>query len=368
LRTDLGFNFPNGGGGRHSPRASRTWGRISMPGKITLTALALTVGGLGSLALAPQANAANCDRACLIKLTDTYLAAVTAHDPSKAPLAANVQFVENVKRMKPGEGLWKTASGGPTAFKIYVPDVALQQAGWLGVIQQDGKPVMLALRLKVENGKITQAEHIYAAPGAFPGVKENVVTVRSGLLKEIPAAQRLPEAKLRSIGITYYDALDDNKGSEAPFAADCQRRENGMTTAGDGAGAPPTKDTNPSPIAHDCKGQIDSGSFIYIEHIDNRRMIAADPVTGLAMGMSHFRHSMTNLPYKVKHVDGSTSERNKQNFTNKPFDLPAAHIFKIGPEGQIHEIEAVGFVAPYNVPSGWEGTAYAKSFVQPKGQ
>ena len=339
-----------------------------MSSKITLTTLAASAASLGFLALASQASAAeSCDRACLIKTTDQYLAAVVAHDPSKAPLAKDLMFVENVKRMKPGEGLWKTATGGPTAFKIIVPDVALQQVGWLGVLQQDGKPTMLALRLKLKDGKIVEAEHITAAPGAFPGAKENVVTVRPGILKEIPAAKRLPESKLRAIGITYYAALDDNKGSEAPFAADCQRRENGMTTAGEGAGAPPTKDANKSPIAHDCKGQIDSGSFIYIEHIDNRRMIAADPVTGLAMGMSQFRHSMTNLPYKVKHVDGSTSERNAENMKYKPFDMPAAHIFKIGPEGQIHEIEAIGVMEPYKSPNGWEGAAYAKSFVQPKG-
>jgi hypothetical protein len=37
----------------------------------------------------------------------------------------------------------------------------------------------------------------------------------------------------------------------------------------------------------------------------------------------------------------------------KPFDLSAVHIFKIL-GGQIHEIEALGFLAPYNVPTGWE--------------
>jgi hypothetical protein len=37
---------------------------------------------------------------------------------------------------------------------------------------------------------------------------------------------------------------------------------------------------------------------------------------------------------------------------NAPFDLPAAHIFKIS-GGKIHQIEAMGFLAPYNSPSGW---------------
>jgi hypothetical protein len=88
--------------------------------------------------------------------------------------------------------------------------------------------------------------------------------------------------------------------------------------------------------------------------IDNRRVFAADPVTGLVMGLSHFRHPMDNLPYLVKNTDGSTSERNKDNLNFAPFDLPAAHIFRIGADGLMHEIEAMGFTAPYNAPTGWE--------------
>ena len=335
-----------------------------MPGKIMRTALVLAAAGLGLFGFAAQAGAKSCDRACLVRITDQYLAAVVAHDPSRAPLAPGMVFVENVKRMQPGDGLWKTATGGPTHFAIHVPDVALQQAGWLGVILQDGKPMMLALRLRIENGRITQAEDLLAAP--FGADNPNIVTPRPGLLSEVPVSTRLAHDRLIAIGKSYYDALDDNDGSKMPFAADCQRRENGVTTAGEGAGSPPIKDANASPVAHDCKGQIDSGSFIYIDRIENRRMIAADPVTGLAMGLSHFRHPFTNLPYKVKHVDGSTSERNAENMPYKPFDMPAAHIFKIGPEGAVHEIEAVGFLAPYHSPSGWEGTPYAASWIQPR--
>jgi hypothetical protein len=36
-----------------------------------------------------------------------------------------------------------------------------------------------------------------------------------------------------------------------------------------------------------------------------------------------------------------------------PFDLPAAHVFKIR-GGKIHEIEAMGFTMPYNSKTGWE--------------
>lgn len=297
------------------------------------------------------AAAVACDRDCLVKDTDSYLAALVAHDPKAAPFADNVTFVENLKRIKPGEGLWKSITGGPTKFAIVVPDTQLQQAGWMGIVQRDGKPAMLAVRLKFQDGKIVEAEHLIADPAK--GMMDNLQQPRPGLLATIPEGERLPYDQLIKIGASYYNALDDNNGSLAPFAADCQRRENGITTAGEGAMTPPNADKKQAPVAHDCKGQIDSQSFVYIDKIGNRRMIAADPVTGLAMGLSQFHHPFTNLPYKVTHIDGSTSERNAKNMPYKPFDMPAAHIFKIGPEGQIHEIEAVGFMAPYNSPSGW---------------
>ena len=36
-----------------------------------------------------------------------------------------------------------------------------------------------------------------------------------------------------------------------------------------------------------------------------------------------------------------------------PYDLPAAHIFKIT-GGEIHEVEALGIFVPYGSPTGWE--------------
>ena len=88
-----------------------------MPSTAIRITVAAAAAGLGLLGLAGQASARTCDRACLIGVADRYLAAVVAHEPSKAPLEPNVIFVENVKRMKPGEGLWKTATGGPTSFR-----------------------------------------------------------------------------------------------------------------------------------------------------------------------------------------------------------------------------------------------------------
>jgi hypothetical protein len=297
-----------------------------------------------------------CDRECLIELTDAYLAALTAGDTSAVPLATDVAFVENITRMRPGEGLWEDAASAPTAFAIYVPDVVQQQVGFMGGMERDGEsgsePVLLAIRLKVEGGEITEAEHLMAAVN--PNNLQRLRVPRPGLISEVPAGSRQDYDDLVAIGLSYYDALDDNDGSLMPFADDCQRHENGMITAGPEAGPGPNADPDRAPVARLCAPQLDSQSFVYIDRIENRRLIAADPVTGLAMGFSHFRHPFDNLPYEVIHTDGSTSERNAENMSFDPFDMPAAHIFKIGADGLVHEIEAVGFVAPYDSPTGWE--------------
>jgi len=298
------------------------------------------------------AQLAACDRDCLIGVTEQYLAAVAQNDPTAAPLARHIAFVENLERLQPGEGLWQSASGGPTQFSIHVPDVQKQQAGWLGVVEQNGEPVMVAVRLKLVDGQITEAEHIVTPPAQ--GNLQNLQSVRPGLLATIPQQDRLPYGELIRIGATYYDALDDNDGSKTPFAADCQRLENGMITAGEGVGPPPNWQPGTPRTARDCAGQLDSQTFVYIDRIENRRMVAADPVTGLSMGFSHFRHPMDNLPYKVTNEDGSVSERTAENMPWEPFDMPAAHIFKIGPDGLMREIEAVGVRMPYNSPTGWE--------------
>ena len=127
-----------------------------------------------------------------------------------------------------------------------------------------------------------------------------------------------------------------------------------MVTAGANAGPGPNS-AGSAPIARDCAGQLSSNVMAYIDKIDDRRVFAADPQTGLVMGLSHFHHAMTFAPYKVKALDGSTIVYDKSKLPFKPFDLPAAHIFKIGADGQVHEIEAMGFMAKYNSPTGREG-------------
>jgi hypothetical protein len=125
-------------------------------------------------AFAQQAAKPACDRACLEKYVDQYLDAMLAHQPSPTLFAKNCRFTENgVELPLGGEGLWFGMSGKGT-YKFYVPDVETQQVAFIGTVKEGGavpgaktapgaKPaqattVAFALRLKIVNGLITEAE------------------------------------------------------------------------------------------------------------------------------------------------------------------------------------------------------------------
>jgi hypothetical protein len=314
---------------------------------IRFTAILLvSIGMLASVRIS-QPQAAQCDRACLLMTTNIYLAALVAHDPSIVKFSTDVKFVENTVPMKPGDGLWKTACAIPTTFKIYVPDVVAQQIGFLGVMQENDRPIEIGLRLKIVDGQIVEAEHLIARNLGAASLA-NLVVPRPGLLATVPPDQRVPREQMLTIGASYYEALVSADANDAPFADDCVRRENGMQTT---SNPPPKPGASGMGImgAMGCKAQLHTHTFDYIKRIEPRRVWIADPETGLVFGLSQFRHPMVEKSLKIVGVPGVDSV--PMNFN--PFDLPAAHIFKIS-GGKMHEIEAMGFTMPYNSKTGWE--------------
>jgi len=285
-----------------------------------------------------------CNRVCLIDITDRYLAALVTHDPGDAPLADSVRFTENTELMDVGQGLWRSASAVPGDFAIYVPDPVSRMVGFIGMMQERGEPIQFGLRLAInDDGEITEAEHMVVR-GLRESSLTNLTTVRPALQRDaiIPESERLPRELMLVIAQTYYDALELSDGDATLFADDCERRENGMITAapgGQGAFGP----------LQGCNAQLDSRAMSYIDSLDLRRVWIADVETGLAFGISQFRHSMVDPTMDVYDADGKLTER---TVDFAPFDLPAMHVFKIR-GGRIHEIEAMGFMTPYMSPNGW---------------
>jgi len=322
-----------------------------------LASLFAVCWGLAVSSCGSPDDPAACDRECLIGFADAWLDALAAHDPDRLALSDDIRFVENVTRARIGEGLWSTAAGPATDFRIYVADTIAATVGVMTVLERRTAhgvvPAQFALRLLIEDRRIVEAEHVVADVGEEADVSRLRVP-RAGLTTVVPEARQMSRSRLIEIANSYYESLDRSDGTLAPFAPDCERQENGMITAG--PGLPPESfasvDVNgrsPPPVARDCIGQMSSRRFAYIDSIDNRR-IFADPQLGLAMGFSHFRQSMSRGPHLMIAADGSEVMWDEQR---EPYDLPAAHIFRLA-DGEIHEVEAIGIFVPYGAATGWE--------------
>lgn len=312
------------------------------------TAVLILLSASTPLFSAPTAKKlpAHCDRACLIGAMNSYLAALVAHDPAQVPLSSHLEFVENTVPMHPGDGLWKIANAPPAAFKIYVPDPVSEEIGFMCVMRAGNQPIEAAFRLKIRDGEIVAAEHIWAA-GLKPETLKNLQTPRPGFLTTVPPSERVPRDEMLKIGLTYYTALTTADANNAPFAADCQRHENGVQNTG---APPPATPGRATLNSLGCAAQLKTHVMDYITYIEPRRAMIADPQTGLVFALSQFRHPMKQSTEKIIGVPGVTSV----TMSFKPFDNVAAHIFKIS-GGQIHEIEALGHsFMPYNSPTGWE--------------
>jgi hypothetical protein len=186
--------------------------------------------------LAAQAKH-SCDRTCLKDVMTKYLDSLVAHDPKKAPLAANARFTEDAKELKVGEGFWKTA----TKLRPFRTDFLDPQTGTAAVhavIEEDGKPILFTGRLKVVDKKITeietivvhnQAEGALFAPDALASPSPAMVTPpRKDLLT--------PRQQMIDIALRYPAGLKVGsfEKSDAPFAKDAYRLENGVKMAGPG--------------------------------------------------------------------------------------------------------------------------------------
>ena len=269
------------------------------------------------------------DREPLVRLMDQYLEAIVKHDPAGLPLAPDVRLVENITVTPIGEGLWKTATSGPTEFKIYTSDPVGGQIGFMGVIGNNGTPALLGARLKVINGQIVEIDHMVSPlSGDLP---EGLIKPRDGLLTKLTVAERVPREEMLKIANSYYDAIEFSDGTISPFAEECQRRENGITSANNQTPPHPTPEGE-TPFGAmaafgrmKCGEQLTTGIMGYITKINQRRLFAVDEELGLVMAFTVFNHDGEPNPLKIKNMEGVTESPNSWG----QFTVPAGHIYKI---------------------------------------
>jgi hypothetical protein len=304
-----------------------------------------------------KAAAGQCDRACLQALADAYLEALVTGDFSGLPLASVVKYTENTATIPLGDGLWVGASEGPTTFKIYAVDVTVGQVGFFGFMKEFGEPVILALRLKAVEGKITEIEHVVAR-NLREAAMVNLVKPRPGFLQPVPPSEQVSREEMLRIADSYFESIEQCNGDLAPFADDAERHENGTQTttnkSPDAAsfGSSESEQLRLAMAKIDALGvreQMNCRILSYITRIRPRRLLIADEEMGLVYGFPMFVHRGDVRSIKIVGVPGVDTVL----MPFGPINLQAGEIFKIS-GGQIHEIEANGVLLPYGSKSGWE--------------
>jgi len=259
---------------------------------------------------------ASLSRADLERYVDRYMDAMQAQNVDPALFARNVRFTENGIELPLGEeGLWSNMVGKGN-FKFYVPDVEVNQVGFIGTAREEsntnpeGDFVAIALRLKIVNGLITEAEQLVTRPegGANPGGGsaggaganfERMGSPSPVSREVIPEANRPSREALITVANKYYTGMQKNDGKgDYPFTDDCTRYENASLTTNvplrEGQTRPDPKTSTTYSANWSCKEQFESGLIFFVNRIRDRRYFAVDRELGHVMVFAYFDHSAGN--------------------------------------------------------------------------
>ena len=252
-------------------------------------------------------HAQTCAREGLKTVVANYFKAVETHQFPALATTANVRITENAAEIKPGEGFFKT--GGKAQLQRTIVDTAkcstLSQAvmeetvgGSAGPAKTG--PVLMAVRLKSDAGKVSEIETIIARTGDFAFKPQGVLDTKNQDWETLtPPAQRRTREFLNGQADKYYLMFEDHK-IDPGFAAPCNRWENGTLTT--------------------AKGNC-SWSASVMTH-PRRRFPVTDVELGVAAAITNFRDDWLDV-----------------------------HIFKFDKDGKIALIQAVD--GPGTKGTGW---------------
>jgi len=297
------------------------------------------------LAQSPAVKPA-CDADCLKSFVDRYIEAMIAKNVSADLFARDLKFTENGIRLPFGnEGAWHLSTGRGK-YRFYIPDVETQQIAYMGTIIERGRSpddkllAGFSLRLKIENGRITEVEQLVSrtevdlfadnnnkSQRRFPPTGEAVEALGAPnpVFREvIPEKKRPTRDELIQTANYYFSGLQGNDGKGYyPFTDDCDRRENGMAVLDN------VMDPETGKRGHmSCKRQFEVALKGVVTRVRDRRFVAVDREHGIVFAFAFFDHENINWTWQL------------------------AELFKVE-NGKIRRIEAIFHRAPYGIPSGW---------------
>jgi hypothetical protein len=295
---------------------------------VSLALAWVVAAGAAQPAQAPPTPAAACDRECLRGAMTAYLDALARHDVSKLPLSDKVRITEDsIEKTMDKVGILRSI----TKFRGYRQDFLDEREGIAGadvVIEENGAPALLVVRLKVEGEKISEVETI-TTRSRLEGAIFNI----DGLQNTTAAMNYAPKKsqlntreEMIRIALLYPAGLESESMAKvgAPFTPEAFRLENGEFMAGPNCKRnEECRNISTQPMGGTNRGKIE------------RRVAAVDE----RMGIVWLRLAWGG-------------DRPPREGTTQRTQLVVWESFKIY-DGRIHAVEAFMKNVPVGVGSGW---------------
>ena len=316
---------------------------------------------LGTLALAWAATARTvtaaplpvlppaCDRACLYGFVDRYLDALPQHDAKRLPWAKRARYSENNVELAPGDGIWQTATKIED-YRLKFADARAGQVGVFGVVQESGDRSEFALRLKIVDNTIVEAETLVVRIAEFGTLNGGINPFANVQMREqdrplmqqaLAPGEGRPRERLIALANGYFDTLQLNDGTLfTQFDPQCTRYENGVLTTNN-----PAKVLGPL-TAFGCEQQFKLGGYRYDDRVRDRRFPLVDEERGLVLAAGFIDHSGRLGDFKL--TDGTPDKSPVRH----PHSFCLLELFKIV-NGRLRQVEAVFITVPYNMPTPW---------------
>lgn len=296
--------------------------------KLTSLCLILLAGSSAVQAATKPAAAPapSCDRECLRSMLTATLYSLAKHDTSKLPLSDKVRVTEDaIEKPLDKVSLVRTV----TRLRGYRQDFLDERGGMATtgtLVEEVGAPVMLVVRLKVVDQKITEME-LVATRSRADGLIFNIdgLSAPSEVMNYAPRPEQLASREdVLKAALKYPEGLNAAKtfaDVNAPFTPIAYRYENGQIMAG-----PDCK------FAPGCEN-ISTQSLAIFNRLGKvtTRVVGVDERLGIAL---------LRLNWGVREPTGD--------------QLTAFEAFKFY-DGKIHAVEAFIRILPVELAKGgWE--------------
>ena len=286
------------------------------------------------------AHAQECARNCLEDLVGTYLDAVQARNPGLMTLTADARFTENTIAIEPGDGIWQTIDAGSIAeAQLFLTDVSTNQAAWFGAATENGHGVLLTVRLRHENERVSEVETLITrrSPAMF-GNFDDFPEPDASWTRAVDSDKRSSRTTIVAAAHAYFDGIEQSNGDIVPLSNSTIRIENGVQTA-------PRTDGDRAGMS--IRETFNSGMFSYITAIDPRRIVLVDEERGVVLSQVMFQHPGNVFPEAF--ADRLDDPSSVLVYPNSIGIMEAFQVI----DGQITQIFAHMVMLPYKSESGW---------------